>query len=92
MKKSFSLELTKFRYDGANPKLKHSIMKMELALQYFPNAYNTHSATTMLNNWLRRNPELWEALKEAGYNPRQCYLTPRQIAIIIHYLGEPGDD
>ena len=35
---------------------------------------------------------LFDKLKRAGYEQRQHVLSPRQVAIIVHYLGEPSGD
>ena len=60
----------------------------ELALLYFKHI-QPKSASTQLARWLRRDEELWEELLLAGYHKGQRLLTPRQVALILEYLGEP---
>ncbi len=42
-----------------------------------------------LRNLMKRNPRLADELAEAGYKPRYKVFTPRQVGIIVRYLGEP---
>ncbi|MBQ9639589.1 MAG: DUF4248 domain-containing protein [Bacteroidales bacterium] len=35
------------------------------------------------------NTALWQALLSANYHPTQKRFTPRQVALIYQYLGEP---
>lgn len=60
----------------------------ELAMRYFPES-TPRSATTQLRRWIVRNGNLVEALHEAGYRSMQRIYTPRQVMIILKYLGEP---
>ena len=39
--------------------------------------------------WVNRCPQLKEALSRTGYTPRARLFTPRQLRIILHYLGDP---
>lgn len=66
----------------------HACPKWELAQDYSPEL-SRHSATNRLAKWLRHNPKLWEELLDTGYQPKQKIFTSKQVAIIIHYLGEP---
>ena len=52
--------------------------KRELAKLYFPDTINEESAIANLRN-----------LKEAYYKTHNRTFTPRQIGIIVQYLGEP---
>ena len=63
--------------------------KRELAKLYFPFTENAESAVANLRNLLKRNEDLMDELLDAGYNPYNKVFTPRQVRIIIHYLGEP---
>lgn len=63
--------------------------KRELAKLFFPFTKNGETAVTNLRNLMQRNPDLLSELEEAGYNPRSKVFTPRQVKIIIRYLGEP---
>lgn len=60
----------------------------ELALLYFPNS-TKKSATTQLRRWIRRNGELQRTLKQVGFTERQRILTPRQVEVVIRFVGEP---
>ena len=53
------------------------LRKSALAASYFPELAS-HQACNRLRRWL-----------ETGYRPEQRIFTPRQIRLIIHYLGEP---
>ncbi|MCC8133525.1 MAG: DUF4248 domain-containing protein [Tannerellaceae bacterium] len=60
----------------------------ELELLYFP--HNTPaSASIQLKRWITLNKNLCMILTEAGYNFGQKLLTPRQVGVIMEYLGEP---
>ena len=63
--------------------------KRELARLYFPDTVNDESAVANLRNLIRRVNGLGEELKEAGYKPRDKIFTPKQVGILVHYLGEP---
>lgn len=63
--------------------------KKELALMYFPTAGSPHTAVNHLMAWVRRCTPLWEALQQMGYQRTAKYLTSREVAKIIEYLGEP---
>jgi hypothetical protein len=60
----------------------------ELALLYFPNS-TKKSATTQLRRWIRRNQELRNTLVKQGFAERQRILTPRQVEVVVQFLGEP---
>ncbi len=63
----------------------------ELARLYFPNASTSRNAVRSLNRWINRCSGLLEELRKTGYAPyNHRILTPRQRAIIIRYLDEPG--
>jgi len=60
----------------------------ELALLYFP--FSTKkSATTQLRRWIRRNQDLRNNLALLGFAERQRILTPRQVEVVVQYVGEP---
>ena len=63
--------------------------KRELARLYFPDTVNDESAVANLRNLIRRVNGLGEELKEAGYKPYDKTFTPKQVGILVHYLGEP---
>lgn len=63
--------------------------KRELAGLYFPDTRNGDSAVANLRNLMKRIPELVSELEAACYKPRDKVFTPRQVGIIVRYLGEP---
>ncbi|MGN0874723.1 MAG: DUF4248 domain-containing protein [Akkermansia sp.] len=61
----------------------------QLALLYRPHLSSKNALRTF-KNWMARTPGLLEALIATGYKPKQQRtLTPRQVALIVEYLGEP---
>lgn len=60
----------------------------ELSGMYFPLS-STQSATTQLRRWIRMNKALMQQLEETGYTTQRKFLTPRQVRLIVEYLGEP---
>ena len=65
--------------------------KSELAMLYFPDAGSAHTAVNHLMSWIHRNPELSEELMKMGYRKSDKFFTPKQVAVIADYLGEPYD-
>lgn len=63
--------------------------KSELAMLYFPNALTSIGALSNLNFWIHRNKKLTEALQECGMPPKSKSFSPKEVALIIDYLGEP---
>ena len=63
--------------------------KSELAMLYFPDAGSSHTAVNHLMSWIHRNPELSEGLMKMGYRKSDKFFTPKQVAVIAEYLGEP---
>jgi hypothetical protein len=60
----------------------------ELALLYF--TFSTKkSATTQLRRWKRRNDVLCSTLAQLGFTERQRILTPRQVEVVVMFVGEP---
>ena len=62
--------------------------KKELALRYFPDS-DPRTAVNHLMNWINRCTSLLAQLHEAGYEKRAKAFTPRQVRLIIDFLGEP---
>ena len=60
----------------------------ELAMLYFPNS-TKKSASVQLRRWIVYNTKLTEILKITGFKKGQRVLTPKQVSIMIQYLGEP---
>ena len=63
--------------------------KSELAWLYFPTANSAHTAVNHLMAWVRRNPDLVNGLHKLGYRNSAKFFTPKEVALIIDYLGEP---
>lgn len=63
--------------------------KSELALLYFPEASTPHVAVNHLMAWVRRCHALTEELAAIGYQRTAKMFTPREVAIITSFLGEP---
>ncbi|MCD8184702.1 MAG: DUF4248 domain-containing protein [Bacteroides sp.] len=62
--------------------------KVELSMLYNP-AFCLTNALHTLATWIRLNFPLWEELTAIGYNKyRRCF-TPREVSLIVKYLGEP---
>lgn len=66
-----------------------SYSKKELGLMYFPTATSPHSAVNRLMSWVYGCPELTRKLEELGYNKNCKCLSPRQVELMVYYLGEP---
>jgi hypothetical protein len=60
----------------------------ELASCYYPDI-RPDSASTRLRAVINRHSELKAKLLNAGYEERQRTFTPRQVALLFDYLGEP---
>lgn len=62
--------------------------KRELAMLYSPMS-TISAARSKLSAWIHDDPEIYRRLRAAGYTKRQHLLTPRQVQIIVDYLGIP---
>lgn len=60
----------------------------ELALCYNPHM-SVKSARRVLHSWIRLNRQLCEELTALQWSATVRMLTPRQVAAIYRYLGEP---
>lgn len=65
----------------------HAYGLQELATLYFPNS-TPQAASNQLKKWMSKE-KLLAKLAEAGYEPGQKILTPRQVAVIVEHVGEP---
>ena len=63
--------------------------KSELAMLYFPGTADPHVATNHLAAWIRRCKPLSRDLKALGVSKRAKLYTPKEVALIVHYFGEP---
>lgn len=68
-----------------------SYSKAELAHLYNP-TMTYECAMRTLRRWINRVPGLRDELDRSGYEQRQHVLSPRQVEIIVNYLGEPSGD
>ena len=66
--------------------------KSELAWLYFPTANSAHTAVNHLMAWVYRIPQLVDGLQKLGYRKTAKFFTPREVALIIDYLGEPYEN
>ena len=65
-----------------------SYSKKELACLYFPTAM-PRTAVNHLSSCITKCKPLSEALQQTGYKKTDKLLTPKQVALIAFYLGEP---
>lgn len=63
--------------------------KSELAMRYFPKAQTPAGALSNLNFWIRRCTDLSTALRACGMARKAKSYTPKEVALIVYYLGEP---
>ena len=59
-----------------------------LAMRYYPGR-GYKRAVALFRSEISLTRGLLPALKKLGYKPTQRILTPRQVKLIEHYLGEP---
>lgn len=62
--------------------------KQELAMLYFPEA-DPSCARKHLWRWICNCPELVARLAGMHLSAHSKMFTPRQVALIVEYLGEP---
>jgi hypothetical protein len=60
----------------------------ELAMLYFPNS-TKKSVIARLRRWLMSDNNLKPDLGNSGLKKCQKLLTPKQVRIIVNYIGEP---
>lgn len=65
-----------------------SYTKSSLAQLYNPEVCAA-SARRLLHRWINHNNALQKELEAAGYSDRARLLPPRQVGIIVKYLGKP---
>lgn len=63
--------------------------KKELALMYFPESY-PRTAVNHLMAWIHLCTPLWNELLDMGYRKTSKSFSPKQVKVIVEYLGEPG--
>ncbi|MEG1546774.1 MAG: DUF4248 domain-containing protein [Bacteroides sp.] len=62
--------------------------KAELAQMYAP-GLSSSQAVKRLRRWILRCRGLYEALDGVGYITKCQRLTPKEVRLIVEYLGEP---
>ena len=62
--------------------------RTELAQLYSPDL-TAEAAWRKLKRWIALNGDLTQELLKLGYTPSQRSFTPKMVASIFHYLGEP---
>ena len=62
--------------------------RTELAQLYSPDL-TAEAAWKKLKRWIALNGDLTARLTELGYTPSQRSFTPKMVASIFYYLGEP---
>jgi hypothetical protein len=67
----------------------HAYPKKELAMCYFPDSADAHNAVTHLMRWIGKCKPLMAELQRAHYHKNDRWFTPRQVRIILDFLGEP---
>ena len=60
----------------------------ELALLYFPKS-SKNSASVQFRRWIKLNTNLKNELLSTGYKAGQKILTPKQVGILVSFLGIP---
>ena len=63
--------------------------KSELAMLYFPGTADPHVAANHLAAWIRRCKPLCRDLQALGVSRHAKSFTPKEVALIVHYIGEP---
>ncbi|NDV66757.1 DUF4248 domain-containing protein [Bacteroides sp. 224] len=63
-------------------------LKAELAMMYHP-TLSKDAAMYKMKKWILHNDELREAYSRIQGNPRDHYYTPKQVELIVKYLGVP---
>ena len=62
--------------------------KEELAMLYNPTFCLTNAINT-LSSWIRLNKSLQAELAAIGYNRYRHCFTPKEVGVLVKYLGEP---
>lgn len=63
--------------------------KKELALCYFPESQNPHTAVGHLMRWITHCAPLYCELQQGGYQKNSKWFSPREVRLITEFLGEP---
>lgn len=64
--------------------------KRELAQMYFPHSA-ARVAVNRLRRWMHRCEPLMAEIQTADFHPKTKAFSVREVRIIAHYLGKPGD-
>lgn len=65
-----------------------SYSKMDLARIYNPQLCDRTAQYTFIK-WLDKNVKLMQELLNTGYSRTDRFFTPKQVQLIVEYLGEP---
>ncbi|WP_321437508.1 DUF4248 domain-containing protein [uncultured Bacteroides sp.] len=65
-----------------------SYSKTELSRKYNPLLCDRSAQRTLIK-WIERNRELSERLLSTGFSKMDRLFTPRQVELIVSFLGEP---
>lgn len=77
------------RFDRREYDMEFTTMpKYELAQMYAPEL-TVHSAVNRLMHWIQHHPQLWHELLLTGYRKNAKLFSPRQVELIVEFLGEP---
>ena len=66
----------------------YPLNKGDLAQMYSPHVCRK-SALRLLNSYIHRAKGLLPALEATGYSRSARHFTPRQLELVLEYLGEP---
>ena len=66
-----------------------SYPKSVLAMKYFPDSSNPHTALNHLNSWINGCEELTRELAGCHQSRYAKYFSKKAVELIMHYLGEP---
>lgn len=74
--------------EDLRPFLIRTYSKEELSMLYNPTQCVTNALKT-LSTWIRLNKPLCQELEAVGYNKFRRSFTPREVGLLVKYLGEP---
>lgn len=65
-------------------------LKVVLARLYNPHL-SDEGAMRKMRRWINRQPQLKEQMAALQVSPTDRHYTPKQVRLIVEYLGEPFD-
>lgn len=72
--------------------IKHEEMSFKQVACLYAPCSSPKSASKKLGVWIRKNKDLVDALVKAGWQPYRKVLTPKQVNIIVSFLGSPVEN